>query len=169
MTIYLVTEPVRPFEEMIGKLVFEGGDREKYVMMGLEQIVSAVSFLNNDCNLIHGNVCGMSVVITETLDWKLHAFDLTTEHALVGQMGASPPLLASTWLVGPQYKSGELGRSEWDVIAQSPVWAVDAWGLGCLIQESFSGEAITKMEDLKKLENIPQKIKAYYQVCGSSV
>jgi len=162
--IYLVTEPVQSLDLVIKSLVFEGNDYEKFAMMGLQQIVSALSFLGNDCSLIHGNVCSRSVMVTDTLDWKLHAFDLTTEHALVAQISAGPPLLASSWLVAPQYKSGELGRSEWDVIAGGPVWAVDAWGLGCLIQEVFSKVPLTKMEDLKRLDCIPLKIKPYYQV-----
>lgn len=161
--MYLVTEPVRSFEYTMNSLVFDNVDREKFIMMGLQQVVSAVSFLNNDCGLIHGNVCSLSVVVTDALDWKLFAFDLTTEHSVVSQLATAPPLLASSWLVGPQYKSGELGRSEWDVIAQSPVWAVDAWGLGCLIQEAFSDRVLVKMEDLKNIEKIPQKIKPYYQ------
>eukprot|EP00890_Picochlorum_soloecismus_P003257 jgi/Picsp_1/3932/NSC_01444-R1_protein kinase len=166
--IYLVTEPVQSLDHTIKSLVFEGNDYEKFSMMGLQQIVSALSFLVNDCSLIHGNVCSRSVMVTETLDWKLQAFDLTTEHALVAQISAGPPLLASSWLVAPQYMSGELGRSEWDVIAAGPVWSVDAWGLGCLIQEVFSKLPLTKMEELKRLDFIPQKIKPYYQKLLSS-
>lgn len=161
--IYLVTEAVTSLEYVQTSLDLNERDREKFLMMGLEQVVSAVSFLNNDCGLIHGNVCSLSVAVTETLDWKLHAFDLTTEHAVVGNLSTSPPLLASTWLVSTQYKSGELGRSEWDVIADSPPWAVDAWGLGCLIQETFSNSALRAMEDLKKIDCVPQKLKPYYQ------
>ena len=167
--VYLVTEPASSFEYTMHSMdELDGVDKEKFLMMGLEQIVSAVSFLNNDCNLIHGNVCSLSVMITDTLDWKLYAFDLTTEHAVVNNMSSSPPLLASSWLVAPQYKSGELGRSEWEVIADSPSWAVDAWGLGCLIQESFSGSTLREMEGLKKLDCIPVKLKPYYQKLLSS-
>ncbi len=161
--VYLVTEPARMLKETMQGLHLDGQDREKYVTMGLEQVVSAVSFLNNDCGLIHGNVCSLSVCVTDTLDWKLFAFDLTTEHSLLHQVGSSPPLMASSWLVASQYKSGELGRSEWDAIADGPAWAVDAWGLGCLIQESFSGVALTQMEDLKNLGCIPASLKPYYQ------
>lgn len=28
---------------------------------------------------VHGNVCLSSVVVTQTLDWKLHAFDVLSE------------------------------------------------------------------------------------------
>ena len=164
--VYLLTERVSSLERTMSDVVSTMGqrDREKFLMMGLEQIVSAVSFLANDCGLIHGNVCGQAVCVTPNLDWKLHFFDLTTEHALVGKSQyQSVPLAASGWMVQPQYKSGELGRSEWEVVADGPVWAVDAWGLGCLMQETFSGSAMTAKEDLKRIDCIPQSLKPYYQ------
>lgn len=34
---------------------------------------------------IHGHLCMAAVVVTDTLDWRLHGFDLTSEHALTGQ------------------------------------------------------------------------------------
>lgn len=84
------------------------GCRDEYYAWGLLQIAKAVSFLNNDCKLVsilelnmvffslvfffsyqfftklcllqvHGNVCLASVVVTPTLDWKLHAFDVLSE------------------------------------------------------------------------------------------
>ena len=64
--VYLVTERVTSLEQTMGGVVSGMGqrDREKYLMMGLEQVVSAVSFLANDCGLIHGNVCGQAVCVT---------------------------------------------------------------------------------------------------------
>jgi SCY1-like protein 1 len=52
-------------------------------------------------------------------------------------------------MVGNQYKPAELGRSEWAVIRESPPWAVDAWGLGCLIQEVFAREPLASVEQLR--------------------
>lgn len=39
---------------------------------------------------IHGFVCMAAVVVTDSLDWKLHGFDLTSEHALTGVCALSP-------------------------------------------------------------------------------
>lgn len=36
----------------------------------------AVSFINNDCNLVHGNLCTTSVFLTKAGDWKLGGLDL---------------------------------------------------------------------------------------------
>lgn len=56
--------------------------REQYVAMCVLHMSKAISFLNNDCNLVHGGICIDAVVATETLDPKLHAFDLLSEHQL---------------------------------------------------------------------------------------
>ena len=37
--------------------------------------------------------------------------------------------------MGAQYKSGEVARTDWALVRESPPWAIDAWGLGCLMQE----------------------------------
>ncbi|GKD39812.1 hybrid signal transduction histidine kinase M, partial [Tanacetum coccineum] len=46
-----------------------GITRNEYYAWGLYRIAKAVSFLNNGCKLVHGNVCLESVVVTPTLDW----------------------------------------------------------------------------------------------------
>lgn len=48
---------------------------------------------------IHGYVCMAAVVVTDTLDWKLHGFDLTSEHALTGGLIES----VKVYLVVPSY------------------------------------------------------------------
>ncbi|GAB2220726.1 hypothetical protein Droror1_Dr00008395 [Drosera rotundifolia] len=79
VTVYMVTEPVMPLSENIKELGLDGKQRDEYYAWGLHQIAKAVSFLNNDCKLVHANVCLASVVVTQTLDWKLHAFDVLSE------------------------------------------------------------------------------------------
>ena len=34
-------------------------------------------------------------------------------------------------------------------VKESPPWAVDAWGLGCVMQELYSGKPMSKTEDLR--------------------
>ncbi|XP_068647824.1 uncharacterized protein [Aristolochia californica] len=161
-TIYLVTEPVMPLSEKIKELGLEGTQRNEYYAWGLHQIAKAVSFLNNDCKLVHGNVCMASVVVTQTLDWKLHAFDVLTEFD--GHNEASTvPLLQFEWLVGSQYKSQELRKSDWSTIRKSPPWAIDSWGLGCLIYELFSGKMLSKCEELGNTASIPKSLLPDYQ------
>ncbi|XP_072954552.1 uncharacterized protein [Typha angustifolia] len=167
-TIYIVTEPVMPLSEKLKELNLEGTQRDEYYAWGLHQISKAVSFLNNDCKLVHGNVCLASVVVTPTLDWKLHAFDVLSEFD--GSNDASNgPMLQFEWLVGSQYKPMELAKSDWASIRKSPPWAIDSWGLGCLIYELFFGTKLVKTEELRNTASIPKSLLPDYQRLLSSM
>uniref|UniRef100_A0A5B6ZKC4 Putative N-terminal kinase-like protein n=2 Tax=Davidia involucrata TaxID=16924 RepID=A0A5B6ZKC4_DAVIN len=168
VTIYIVTEPVMPLSEKIKELGLEGTQRDEYYAWGLHRIAKAVSFLNNDCKLVHGNVCVASVVVTQTLDWKLHAFDVLSEFD--GNNEASTgPMLQFEWLVGLQYKPMELVKSDWTMIRKSPPWAIDSWGLGCLIYELFSGMKLSKTEELRNTASTPKSLLPDYQRLLSSM
>ena len=52
----------------------------------------------------------------------------------------------------------QVGKGEWSAIPQGPPWAVDAWGLGCLLQETFSGQRLLRAEDLRQTASIPPGI-----------
>lgn len=167
VTIYIVTEPVMPLSDKIQELGLEGTQRDEYYAWGLHQIAKAVSFLNNDCKLVHGNVCLASVVVTPTLDWKLHAFDVLSEFDGSNET-SSTQMLQYAWLVATQYKSTELAKSDWAVIKKSPPWAIDSWGMGCLIYELFSGLKLSKTEDLRNTASIPKSLLPDYQRLLSS-
>ncbi|KAA8533965.1 hypothetical protein F0562_031482 [Nyssa sinensis] len=168
VTIYIVTEPVMPLSEKIKELGLEGTQRDEYYAWGLHQIAKAVSFLNNDCKLVHSNVCLASVVVTQTLDWKLHAFDVLSEFD--GNNEASTgPMLQYEWLVGSQYKPMELVKSDWAMIRKSPPWAIDSWGLGSLIYELFSGMKLNKTEELRNAASISKSLLPDYQRLLSSM
>ncbi|KAK7376347.1 hypothetical protein VNO78_34813 [Psophocarpus tetragonolobus] len=168
VTIYMVTEPVMLLSDKIKELGLEGTQRDEYYAWGLHQIAKAVSFLNNDCKLVHGNVCLASVVVTQTLDWKLHAFDVLSEFDGSNET-SSGQMLQYAWLVGSQYKSMELAKSDWAAIRKSPPWAIDSWGMGCLIYELFSGLKLGKTEELRNTVSIPKSLLPDYQRLLSSV
>lgn len=42
---------------------------------------------------VHGNVCLASVVVTQTLDWKLHAFDVLSEFDGQNESSVGPMLV----------------------------------------------------------------------------
>ncbi|KAK2450460.1 N-terminal kinase protein [Trifolium repens] len=162
VTIYIVTEPVMPLSDKIKELGLDGTQRDEYYAWGLNQIAKAVSFLNNDCN-----VCLASVVVTQTLDWKLHAFDVLSEFDGSNET-SSTQMLQYAWLVATQYKSMELAKSDWAVIKKSPPWAIDSWGMGCLIYELFSGLKLSKTEELRNTGSIPKSLLPDYQRLLSS-
>lgn len=162
--IYLVTEPVTPLLEVLQSLDVTGPARQEYVAMGLYHIAKAVSFINSDCKLIHANICMRAVVVTETLDWRLHGLDLMTEHMATGDL----PLMSASWMVGAQYKPSEIAKCEWSSIQSGPPWAVDSWGLGCLMQEAFNGAEMASMEELRNTAPIPKPVLQDYQRLLSS-
>ncbi|XP_009779914.1 uncharacterized protein [Nicotiana sylvestris] len=168
VTIYIVTEPVMPLSEKLKELGLKGTQRDEYYAWGLHRIAKAVSFLNNDCKLVHGNVCLASVVVTQTLDWKLHAFDVLSEFDGHNESSVGP-MLQYDWLIGAQYKSMELLKSDWTTIRKSPPWATDSWGLGCLIYELFSGTKLSKTEELRNTASIPKSLLPDYQRLLSSM
>lgn len=46
--------------------------------------------------------------------------------------------------------------------------AVDAWGMGCLMQEIFSGRRLARTEDLRELSRVPPALhKQYQRLLGS--
>ncbi|KAH0930629.1 hypothetical protein HID58_016356 [Brassica napus] len=104
VTIYIVTEPVMPLSDKIKELGLKATQRDEYFALGLHQITKAVSFLNNDCKLVHGNVCLASVVVTPTLDWKLHAFDVLSEFD--GSNGSA------SCLIYELFSGSKLGKTE---------------------------------------------------------
>jgi SCY1-like protein 1 len=105
---------------------------------------------------VHGNICCLSVVVTPMLDWKLHAFDITTE---VGKVEEESTLRVGHEAVAEQYKPEELRQGDMSTIAQSPPWAVDAWGLGCFWQELFSGQPLREMGQLRNVDSLPKPVR----------
>ncbi|KAJ8540191.1 hypothetical protein K7X08_026580 [Anisodus acutangulus] len=168
VTIYIVTEPVMPLSEKLKELGLKGTQRDEYYAWGLHRIAKAVSFLNNDCKLVHGNVCLASVVVTQTLDWKLHAFDVLSEFDGHNESSVGP-MLQYDWLIGAQYKPMELLKSDWTMIRRSPPWSIDSWGLGCLIYELFSGTKLSTTEELRNTASIPKSLLPDYQRLLSSM
>ncbi|KAH9602245.1 hypothetical protein KSS87_009758 [Heliosperma pusillum] len=117
---------------------------------------------------VHGNVCVASVVVTQTLDWKLHAFDVLSEFD-GNKEASSASMLPYEWLVGTQYKPMELAKSDWVAIRNSPPWGIDSWGMGCLIYELFSCVKLSKTEELRNISSIPKSLLPDYQRLLSSM
>eukprot|EP00892_Ulva_mutabilis_P012798 jgi/Ulvmu1/9891/UM057_0047.1 len=152
---HLVTEPVTPLPSVLDELALSGNQKHEYLALGLRQVSQAAAFLNNQCKLVHGNVCWDSVLVTNDLDWKLGFLDLSTEHSLL----SSSHLARNAGAIAPQYRPPELSKGS----ADGPVWAVDSWGLGCLIQEAFTGQALSGPEQLTNTTAIPKPLVPDYQ------
>lgn len=169
ITIYVVTEAVQPLEEHLRSVPSGTHQRDEYFALGLRQVATAVSFLANDCKLVHGGVCMATVFVTDRLDWKLGGLDLVSDLQNVGRgtMGDAR-ICHSGYLIPDQYKPEEYRRGDWASVPEGPPWAVDAWGLGCLIQEVYRGEPLGRTDQLREIDHVPQVLlKDYQRLLGS--
>ena len=170
ITIHVVTEATTPLEAHLREAPpGTEAKRDDYYALGLREIATAVSFLNNDCKLVHGGVSLAAVVVTERLDWKLHGFDLCSELESIGHgVNGDAKLIRGAFLVPDQYKPEEYRRGDWVSIPEGPPWAIDAWGLGCLIQEVYSGGRLRGTDQLREIDHIPKSLlKDYQRLLGS--
>jgi SCY1-like protein 1 len=79
--IYLVTEQVHPLPVLLEELELKDEQRLMFLALALRQAAQAVAFLNNQCKLMHGNVCTSTFLMTPELDLRLGFFDMASEHA----------------------------------------------------------------------------------------
>ncbi|KAK8575793.1 hypothetical protein V6N12_063448 [Hibiscus sabdariffa] len=108
--------------------------------------------------MVHGNACLESVVM-ETLDRKLHAFDVLSEYD-----GAKWNCYRT--IVANSQSSSSIGNG---CGLKAPPWAIDSWGLGCLIYEIFSGMKLGETEELWDTSSIPKPLLPDYQRLLSSL
>ncbi|GFR57907.1 N-terminal kinase-like protein [Elysia marginata] len=150
--IYFATEPVEPLETYLQENDSDGHNQIA-ISWGLHQIVKGLSFLVNDCNLIHNNVCMASVFVDPAGEWKLGGVDYM--YPAQGNDSIPPvkilPLLER--YDSPEKTDGKKVRAE--------KWSADMWGLGCLIWEVFNG-TLPKTASLKSPGKIPQSLIPHY-------
>ncbi|KAK3778636.1 hypothetical protein RRG08_016613 [Elysia crispata] len=150
--IYFATEPVVPLETYLQENDSDGHNKIA-ISWGLHQIVKGLSFLVNDCNLIHNNVCMASIFVDPAGEWKLGGVDY-----MYPAQGADsiPPVKILPLLErynSPEKTEGKKVRTE--------KWSADMWGLGCLIWEVFNG-TLPKTASLKSPGKIPQSLIPHY-------
>ncbi len=125
-TIYLLTEPVQPLDEVITTLQETPGG----IAWGIYTLAAAIKFLNIDSNIVHGQVCPTSIFVDKGMDWKLGGFELLVEAA-----AADEAYFANAKDIIPKrYQSPELARSQGEMLRRIPV-ASDWWALGCTVFE----------------------------------
>ena len=182
--LYLATERVVPVMRTIRELSAADGGRPpnaQYVSWGLHQVLSAASFLSEDCGLVHGAVGSHSIFVNDSMDWRLGFFDLVTEHKLLGggsrgsgsylDPQAMFEILVEGGQIAPQgcpYWPAEVQRSQWGDVAAGPSHGIDAWGVGCLVQELYCGTKLERKEELMNVANIPIELRPDYQKLLSS-
>ncbi|XP_061172561.1 N-terminal kinase-like protein isoform X1 [Saccostrea echinata] len=150
--IYFATEAVLPLENYLNES--EENRNLMSISWGIHQVAKGLSFLINDCNLIHNNVCLSSVFVNQAGEWKLGGVDYM--YPAQGQDSVPPvkilPLL-------DRYDPPEKAENRRG--ARTEKWSTDMWGLGCLIWEVFNGP-LTQTSALKSVGKIPKSLVPNY-------
>ncbi|XP_073343018.1 N-terminal kinase-like protein isoform X2 [Pagrus major] len=153
-SLYLVTEQVTPLAVHLKAQAEKGGSGELEVSWGLHQIVKALSFLVNDCHLLHNNLGMWSVFVDRAGEWKLGGLD----HVVPEQgdpSGVSLPAPKAVYPDMEKYDPPEMSNSSGEK------WAGEVWRLGCLIWEVFNGP-LPRTSSLRSLGKIPKGLVPHY-------
>ncbi|XP_069500836.1 N-terminal kinase-like protein isoform X2 [Ambystoma mexicanum] len=151
--LYIVTEPVTPLSTYLKTKAEAGGLNELEISWGLHQIVKALSFLVNDCNLIHNNVCVAAVFVDRAGEWKLGGLDYMFS-ATGGDGGPPRKGIPELEKYDPPEKSDNSKTA-------GEKWSADMWRLGCLIWEVFNG-SLPRPSSLRSLGKIPKLLLPHY-------
>uniref|UniRef100_A0A674D5F4 N-terminal kinase-like protein n=1 Tax=Salmo trutta TaxID=8032 RepID=A0A674D5F4_SALTR len=151
-SLYLVTEQVTPLAAHLKAQSERGGSGELEVSWGLHQTVKALSFLVNDCHLLHNNLGIWAVFVDRAGEWKLGGLDhMTPEN---GDASTSLPSAKAVHPDMDKYDAPESPNS-------GEKWAGDVWRLGCLIWEVFNGP-LPRASSLRSLGKIPKALVPHY-------
>ncbi|KAJ3588342.1 hypothetical protein NHX12_011935 [Muraenolepis orangiensis] len=153
--LYLVTEQVTPLAVHLKAQAEKGRSGELEVSWGLHQIVKALSFLINDCHLLHNNLGMWAVFVDRAGEWKLGALD----HVAPEQGDPSGATLPPPKAVYPdmeKYDPPEVPGS-----GGTEKCAGEVWRLGCLIWEVFNGP-LPRASSLRSLGKVPKLLVPHY-------
>lgn len=152
--LYLATEYVEPLQVHLAVCGYDGQQKELYLSWGIFQIMRALSFLNNDGNMRHNNVCLSSVFVNNAGEWKLGAVEYLT-NIQESSTGMPVKIMPDLEKYDPPEKT-DLNKQK--LITKC---STDMWGLGCLIWEVFNGP-LSRQSALKGIENIPKSLSGVY-------
>eukprot|EP00455_Lapot_gusevi_P003326 TRINITY_DN11366_c0_g1_i1.p1 TRINITY_DN11366_c0_g1~~TRINITY_DN11366_c0_g1_i1.p1 ORF type:complete len:245 (+),score=35.79 TRINITY_DN11366_c0_g1_i1:85-819(+) len=155
-TVYIVTEPVVPLKLRLREKPLSNAE----IALGLYQLSSAVSFINNDCKTSHCSINPLTVLVDRAGDWKLGGFELLYECG----NGESAPALTrrNIDMAMDAYLCPLLAKADWQGLASGPHYATDSWSLGCVLHEVFNGGSLKR----DQMGNIPKELVNEYRKLG---
>jgi SCY1-like protein 1 len=146
----LLFEPIRPSDHV----------RQLGASLGLHQLATTLSWLNNDAKLVHSNIHPGSLYTTDSGDWKLFGLDLCHK----GTESIPDAILSgrNSGILPVQYRAPELTKNSSSTSPPSVIHATDSWSLGCLIYHTFNSN-FSSPQQLAAAGNIPQALTAEYK------
>lgn len=151
-SLYLVTEPVTPLDVHLKAQTEKVGSGELEISWGLHQILKALSFLVNDCHLLHNNIGIWAVFVDRAGEWKLGGLDHVTSDQ--GEPSSLPPAK----VINPDLEKYDPPDG---LNSGGEKWSGDVWKLGCLIWEVFNGP-LPRATSLRSFGKIPKQLVPHY-------
>ncbi|ORX50585.1 ARM repeat-containing protein [Hesseltinella vesiculosa] len=154
--IIFVTEKVDPLSTQLNQ------DPDlNLTLYGLYKITNAIKFINNDGNMVHGNIRVSNIFVTRAGEWKLGGLEL-----LSSMSEESPMIFTFGGLVpdAQKYAPPEILKSSWSAVKDLPITAVDAYQLGCLIYDVFNRRWDTPDQLLTHQGSIPNNMLKSYRL-----
>lgn len=153
-SICIVTEAVTPLADYLeaASNLFTQTQREFSIAYGLQKVAKGLHFINNDCQLNHNNINIHSVFVNNSGEWKIGGLEY------VCPVEESPPRLEGD--LSEKYTPPErldAAKSK----HPGAKYAVDSWGLGCLVWESFN-KPLTPSSSVKTVGKMPKPLSVYY-------
>jgi SCY1-like protein 1 len=160
--VFIATERVQPLYNYLKESKESDSQKHNEIAWGLYQIATALHFLNNDCKIVHNNVCMSSVVVNRAGEWKLTGFEYSH---LIDDSNVPLKILSTLDRYEPPEKSpiASLKTAPNRNMIQTES-GVDSWGLGCLIWEIFNSCLLPNPNSLQTIGNkMPKSLSSSYQ------
>lgn len=156
--LYIVTHPLTPLARYLQSNA-DHCNLSFLVSWGLQQVARAVTFLNQDCKLVHNAICLHSVYVSRTTaEWKLGALDFLfpEQDAIVNP--ATEPWLLIKHLNRYRMESKALAAAQRTDLR----YFLDSYGFACLIWEIFSNRPPESKQDLREVDRVPSQLIASF-------
>lgn len=153
-SICIVTEAIVPLVEYLKDASnnFTQAQREFSIAYGLLNVAKGLHFMNNDCQLNHNNINIHSIFVNTSGVWKIGGLEY------ICPLDETPPARHDN--LDEKYTPPE--RLD-PTRARLPggKYAVDSWGIGCLVWESFNNP-ITPSSSVKTVGKMPKPLSTHY-------
>ncbi|KAJ1673576.1 Nuclear aminoacylation-dependent tRNA export pathway component, partial [Spiromyces aspiralis] len=125
---------------LTSQLLFNKED-PNLIRWGLYKVVRALEFINQDCGMVHANVCPESIFVTKAGEWKLAGFEL-----LDSFNESQPKFMIYTGAIrnyAPRM-SPEFRGQQWSRLKGLDRGVTDGWQLGVLIHSIYNEGDVTR-------------------------
>jgi SCY1-like protein 1 len=165
--IQIITEECQLFNYQQNEINSEVQSSDLLVSLGFHQISSAIAWLNNKCQLIHGSLSINSIYVVKSGEFKLGGFYHTYKYQ--EPVNDYSSLFERNNTLPIHYRSPEQQKassnqsfSQYESENCFPVWYLDSWGLGCIIFDIFN-QGFKSQNQLTNISVINKSLQSEYK------